>query len=46
MPVWVLLVSLAIRFDHSVSHHSHPARGSRAPTGPRQRTGYLSMEDS
>ena len=46
MPVWVLLVSLAILFDHPTSHDSYPVRGSRAPTGPRQRTGYLSMEDS
>jgi hypothetical protein len=46
MPVRVLLVSLAILFDHPMSHDSHPVWGSRAPTGPRQRTGYLSMEDS
>ena len=46
MSVWVLLLSLAILFDHPISHDGHPVRGSRAPTGPRQRTGYFSMEDS
>jgi hypothetical protein len=45
MPVWVLLVSHVNLFDHPICHDSHPVRGSRAPTGPRQRTGYLSMED-
>ena len=46
VPVWVPLVSLAILFDLPISHDNHAVRGSRAPTGPRQRTGYLSMEDS
>ena len=46
MSVSVLLVSLAILLDHPISHDGHTVRGSRAPSGPRQRTGYLSMEDS
>jgi hypothetical protein len=42
--VWVLLVSHAILFDPPISHEGRP--GSRAPTGPGQRTGYFPMEDS
>jgi hypothetical protein len=46
MPVWVLLVSLAILFDHPISHDGHPVRGSRAPSGQGQRIGYFPMGDS